>query len=324
MGSPSWSGGPAAAQRHTAVTQPASQRDTGQSLSLPRSLQPAGLPARHRVTPNQAQCDIIQRSLCGLEFLEQVERFHWPPFTSHHLILTRCCLIRRTDKMTAVARLTILSIIIVTAQCNSNNEIHSMSQIKKKEAAFKACIDDSDCVDQGSDYACFQYICYPWEDDSAVPKKDKRATCKSQDQCSAGLECFRHHDRRNIHKGLCMEPIADCSENGDSDCKHGAKRSCCNGQYCCEEEYFNQLKELPCFNDQGCKDMGYGNYCCPRTGANNTVQPKVCCNTNPNPTTTTTTTTQAPKKSPATGAASLAKSSIHLFLLLLFVAAFKQ
>ena len=123
--------------------------------------------------------------------------------------------------MPAVARLTILSIIIVTAQCNSNNEIHSMSQIKKKEAAFKACIDDSDCVDQGSDYACFQYICYPWEDDSAVPKNDKRATCKSQDQCSAGLECFRHHDRRNIHKGLCMEPIADCSENGDSDCKHG-------------------------------------------------------------------------------------------------------
>lgn len=72
-GSPSWSGGPAAAQRHSAVTQPAPQRDTGQSHSLPRPLQPADQPARHWLTPNQPQCDIIQRSLCGLEFLEQVE-----------------------------------------------------------------------------------------------------------------------------------------------------------------------------------------------------------------------------------------------------------
>ena len=43
----------------------------------------------------------------------------------------------------------------------------------KKEAPFLACIDDSDCSVKGHGFACFQYICYPWADDTAIPAKDR-------------------------------------------------------------------------------------------------------------------------------------------------------
>ena len=86
---------------------------------------------------------------------------------------------------------------------------------------FQACIDDSDCAGQGTDYACFQYLCYPWKDDSSLAVKDKRKPCKSTNHCATGQECFRHPDRRNIYMGLCMEPVADCSRNGQADCNRG-------------------------------------------------------------------------------------------------------
>ena len=98
-------------------------------------------------------------------------------------------------------------------QCN-------MNQVLPNKPTSSACIDDSDCTDQGNGSSCFQYICYPWEDDSAVPKHHRKSTCKSNEQCGTDLVCFRHHDRRNIHRGPCMEPITDCSENGNLDCKH--------------------------------------------------------------------------------------------------------
>ena len=123
--------------------------------------------------------------------------------------------------MSATVSLYAFATILAFVHCNVQHELVSMNQVKNTEAPFKACIDDSDCNSQGNGYACFQYICYPWEDDSAVSKEDRKATCKSNEQCGSDLVCFRHHDRRNIHKGLCMEPIVDCSENGDSDCKHG-------------------------------------------------------------------------------------------------------
>ena len=123
--------------------------------------------------------------------------------------------------MCSSVRLSVLATLLTIAHCSVPPELASLNQIKITEAAFKACIDDSDCSSQGSGYACFQYICYPWEDDSAVPEKDKKSTCKSNEQCGDDLKCFRHHDRRNIHKGLCMEEMVDCSENGESDCKHG-------------------------------------------------------------------------------------------------------
>jgi len=185
-----------------------------------------------------------------------------------------------------------------------------------KEAPFKACIDDSDCGTEGHGFACFQYICYPWADDTAIPAKDKKETCKSNDDCTGQLKCFRHHDRRQIHRGLCMEPETDCSENGRDDCKAaGAQRECCNGQYCCGQEFFDQLKQLPCVNHLGCKDLGYGNFCCPPKG-NSTEAPSVCCNEDPNPTTTPRpTTTPQPRSRGLAGSSSGIEVTLFVVLL---------
>jgi len=179
---------------------------------------------------------------------------------------------------------------------NQLNTLESRNQVKDSPP-FSACVDDSDCKTQGIDFACFQYICYPWEDDSNVAAKDKFITCKSDDDCSSGLQCFRHHNRRNIHKGLCLEESIDCREGGKDDCKAGeSKKECCNGQYCCDKSYHTQLLSLPCVSDEGCQDMGYGNYCCPPKGNSTSPGHDTCCNEDPNPTTTTTTTTTTTKK----------------------------
>jgi len=232
--------------------------------------------------------------------------------------------------MSSSVRLSVLATILTIVHCSVPPELASLNQIKTSEAAFKACIDDSDCSSQGSGYACFQYICYPWKNDSAVPIDDRKSTCKANKHCRDNLKCFRHHNRAKVHMGLCMEGIVFCSDNGESDCKHGPNRSCCNGQYCCGEEYFNQLKQLPCVNDQSCKEMGYGNYCCPdKSGANETL-PSICCNQDPNPpppttttTTTTTTTLPPPRASKVNSSSSLSYSLIPV-LLVLFVVSLQQ
>lgn len=207
------------------------------------------------------------------------------------------------------------------ASARVQEELGSIPQqaLVTKAAPFTACIDDSDCRSEGANYACFQYICYPWAEDSSIPEKDRKATCKSNDDCKTA-SCFRHHDRRQIHKGLCMEEARDCSENGRDDCRGGGSdQECCNAQFCCEKEYFDQLKALPCVNHMGCKDLGYGNFCCPQddvTVNNETVsQPPVCCNTDPNPTTTMKPTTLKP--TPAAKTSSAASLTTHLSALLL-------
>lgn len=211
----------------------------------------------------------------------------------------------------------LLFLAVTSSSAKMMEELVSMNQQKAvSKAPFKACIDDSDCSGQGAGYACFQYICYPWADDSAIKKADRKATCKSNDDCSSGSSgsCFRHHDRRQIHRGLCMEPITDCSENGKDDCPG---RECCNGQYCCGEEYFSQLKKLPCVNHLGCKDLGYGNFCCPPPKGSNSTGPSQCCNVDPNPPPPTKApTTQSPRKASSVRSGS---SSLHSFLLAPFL-----
>jgi len=226
--------------------------------------------------------------------------------------------------MSCTVRLYLLSLLAVSTSASVDGEslasLNQQAQTAVKAAPFTACIDDSDCKSHGDDFACFQYVCYPWRDDSKLDQANKKATCKSNEDCPGDLECFRHHDRRQIHRGLCMEPILDCSENGSEDCKDGPQRQCCNGQYCCAEEYFDQLRKLPCVNDISCRDLGYGNFCCPSKIANST-EPKQCCNENPNPPTTTTTTTTTtlppPVASPVNNASSLVTRSLSILVLAL-------
>ena len=55
----------------------------------------------------------------------------------------------------------------------------------------------------------FQYICYPWKDDSGVAASEKRDLCRRSSDCrKPGQECQRHQDRRKINKGLCMNEVS--------------------------------------------------------------------------------------------------------------------
>jgi len=176
---------------------------------------------------------------------------------------------------------TFLAFILCSVTNNQNNKV---------ETTFKVCRDDSDCDSLANDYvtACFQYICYPWKNDSSLAKEDRKATCRQNKQCGSHLVCFRHPYRKKVHRGLCMEYSGDCSKH--SDCKDGQNLACCNGQYCCSQEYFHELQQLPCVTNQDCIDK----FCCPHK---NETLPSKCCDEDPNPsssTTTTTTTTTTP------------------------------
>ena len=53
----------------------------------------------------------------------------------------------------------------------------------------------------------FQYICYPWKNDDQIDPKNRRKTCRQDDDCDAGQECFRHHDKRMVNRGLCFDEV---------------------------------------------------------------------------------------------------------------------
>ena len=53
----------------------------------------------------------------------------------------------------------------------------------------------------------------------------------------------------------------------------------CNGKYCCSLEIFNQLKALPCVDHNGCRTLGYGNFCCP--AKENISESSTCCDDYP-------------------------------------------
>ena len=75
-----------------------------------------------------------------------------------------------------------------------------------------------------------------------------------------------------------MDEVVDCSENGKSDCnwKNVVRgQECCNGKYYCSPEIFNQLKALPCVHHNGCRTLGYGNFCCP--AKENISKSNTCC-----------------------------------------------
>jgi len=149
---------------------------------------------------------------------------------------------------------------------------------EKQSSPFKICIDDSDClkIGEGDKFACFQFLCYPWEDDSAVAPKDRIPLCRKDKDCDANKKCYRHNDRRRVSKGLCFDEPEDCGIEEDAE-KCPKDKGCC-GSLCCEKKYFEQYSQLPCMNHRGCEDLGLGKFCCPRKGQHN-----VCCNTDPNP-----------------------------------------
>ena len=61
---------------------------------------------------------------------------------------------------------------------------------------------------------------------------------------------FRHPDKRRISKGICLKNSPSRCDTHDECIGSGGK--CCNG-FCCNDVYFNAIKELPCLNDEGCQ-----------------------------------------------------------------------
>ena len=154
--------------------------------------------------------------------LQPAQQSQATPRKLHSLTHSVISTILTSATMSAAVRLAVLAGLLALAAA----DIPSLSQVKeaakpKAKVPFKACIDDSDCAGQGTDYACFQYLCYPWKDDSSLAMKDKRKPCKKTEHCATGQECYRHPDRRNIYMGLCMEPAVDCSRNSQADCNRG-------------------------------------------------------------------------------------------------------
>jgi len=190
----------------------------------------------------------------------------------------------------------------------------TLSQIQAPSPTpFPVCIDDSDCVKlgKGDKFACFQYICYPWKNDDQIDPKNRRKTCRQDDDCDPGQECFRHHDKRMVNRGLCFAEVKSCQNANECSKDY----ECCGGT-CCEAKYYTEFAKLPCISHLGCRDLGLGQFCCP--GNSNTTQ-SVCCNTDPNPPTT-----QAPVRSASasTAASIVQAASMNLAVFGSFLVAF--
>lgn len=191
----------------------------------------------------------------------------------------------------AAAKSSLVVLVFFSAMANGAQAQSGAQAQTAAPTPFPVCIDDSDCVKlgEGNKYACFQYLCYPWKDDTHIAPKDRRRTCRKDDECEPGQECFRHHDKRQVNRGLCFDEIKNCDTADD--CSKGYQ--CCGGS-CCEKQYYMQFADLPCISHLGCQDLGLGRFCCPR-GRN---QSSECCDVDPNPPTT-----PYPKSASAIGSA---------------------
>jgi hypothetical protein len=121
---------------------------------------------------------------------------------------------------------------------------------------YPVCVEESDCEKKNLDgYACFQYFCYPWQkkaSEASQPPKPLEPCMRHSDcpQMQGGpAKCFRHYLRRTVTWGVCVPSIDRCDYHDECVGKGG---KCCNG-FCCNTEYFEALKIMPCFNDIGCK-----------------------------------------------------------------------
>ena len=121
---------------------------------------------------------------------------------------------------------------------------------------YPICIGDSDCEANNLDgYACFQYFCYPWEKKATVASEAALRPlqlCRKDVDCPKMLggpaKCYRHYERRKVTHGVCMPSIDRCEKHDDCYAK-GSK--CCNG-FCCNNEYYDALSDMPCYSDLGC------------------------------------------------------------------------
>ncbi|CAB4066858.1 unnamed protein product [Lepeophtheirus salmonis] len=148
---------------------------------------------------------------------------------------------------------------------------------------YTPCLDDEECNKEG--WSCFQYFCYPWSEKADAPSPKHFEPCRRSKDCPVGEkgekgECYRHHSRRRVTSGICLDDVAECYSHDEC-----GSRKCCNGN-CCDGAYFEALKAFPCTTNDGCKDLLLGELCCVNIMgalAFETSTPnwnKVCCDNN--------------------------------------------
>lgn len=209
------------------------------------------------------------------------------------------------EQQSAVLFLTLSAFICVAFGAQHQTQMASQIQ-GPPPTPFPVCIDDSDCVKlgKGDKFACFQYICYPWKNDSLIEPKNRRRTCRQDDDCEPGQECFRHHDKRMVNRGLCFDEVKNCQNANECSKNY----ECCGGT-CCEEKYYQEFAKLPCISHLGCRDLGLGQFCCPGKGGSGE---STCCDVDPNPPTT------PYPMSAAVGTASQIQAAMSLIILVAF------
>ena len=122
---------------------------------------------------------------------------------------------------------------------------------------YPVCTANSDCENYNlgvNQFACFQYFCYPWVKKAQTADANQPLQlCRRDNDCpnmrGGRAKCFRHFERRKINHGVCVPSVDECKVYDDCYAKGG---KCCNG-YCCNEEYYQALADMPCFNNLGCK-----------------------------------------------------------------------
>ena len=122
------------------------------------------------------------------------------------------------SSMGHLSSLLILAILGLSVQGQTQGAVVGAAAGAKQSvldpAQYPVCVCDSDCEDISNNkqeqYACFQYYCYPASTSASHPLRPckKKSDCKRLSAKEGGDgsdgDCFRHHDRRQVNKGICV------------------------------------------------------------------------------------------------------------------------
>ena len=102
---------------------------------------------------------------------------------------------------------------------------------------YKPCFGQGDC---GGEDQCFQYFCYP-KRGMETPLRSCRKTLQCKDL--GDFKCWKP----SPIFGVCVPSVDFELCEGHDDCE-GRGGKCC-GDYCCNEEYFQELLKKKCRED---------------------------------------------------------------------------
>ena len=157
--------------------------------------------------------------------------------------------------MLAQSKTNVLLAVVVFGLAGLAHAVRQINDLK----AYPPCLVDQDCEDNKNlkDHVCFQYFCYPWKQTAVeVTVSRPLESCRMSRDCpkaagptAAQQICFRHHDKRQVTNGICIDSRDECLSHDECD---GKGDHCCNG-YCCNKGYFEALKKFSCVSDEGCQ-----------------------------------------------------------------------